>query len=498
MHLTILYSQASIRTNFLASAIVLLSEAQSCSSDWSREEVSRFNNLRIGFADLSLSILACTQYEESDNFTGEGPGQSKYMYSFSTEGSKGESLKLLKTALALLSRLVPQANSSIGTPHQTYSYGVQFAACLKGRNALNSLEKHLLAGATCASMTYSSVYDGSAGQSVSAVHDCAAEVTLNITSAVQLLSDAGAFCADLLSLLLDSEIYRTLISSPLFKASCKAWTTSVDGTDGNSRHRGYITRHVAATGKSSKPSSSVDPVHEVWRTTIACFSALLRAARCQAQTYRNMNGDSTTHHFGAAKNVALDFLCGHKSELFSCFTQMNAPVGTGSLQTSIKSSSFSFTANVLREAAEISDLFSELCQKDTKTVFEQSGPFKDVIQTSLEAIQRMSLFLGAIGTARDLFSALERANSILDGSSGVIDTDSILADGIPNARVSPSVRSQVFIATDLTAARVRLVFFVLHTTINNSTTRFRTLTSPNPALSSRARPNSPAPSKRAT
>lgn len=425
---------ASIRTNFLASAIVLLSEVQSCSSDWSREEVSRFNNLRIGFADLSLSILACTQYEESDNFTGEGPGQSKYMYSFSTEGSKGESLKLLKTALALLSRLVPQANSSIGTPHQTYSYGVQFAACLKGRNALNSLEKHLLAGATCASMTYSSVYDGSAGQSVSAVHDCAAEVTLNITSAVQLLSDAGAFCADLLSLLLDSEIYRTLISSPLFKASCKAWTTSVDGTDGNSRHRGYITRHVAATDKSSKPSSSVDPVHEVWRTTIACFSALLRAARCQAQTYRNMNGDSTTNHFGAAKNVALDFLCGHKSELFSCFTQMNAPVGTGSLQTSIKSSSFSFTANVLREAAEISDLFSELCQKDTKTVFEQSGPFKDVIQTSLEAIQRMSLFLGAIGTARDLFSALERANSILDGSSGVIDTDSLLADGIPNAR----------------------------------------------------------------
>ena len=439
---------------------MLLSEVQSYSTDWSREEVFRFNNLRIGFADLSLSILACTQYEESDNVAGEGPGQKTYTYSFSTEGSKGESLKLLKTALALLSRLVPQANSSIGTSHQTYSYGVEFAACLKGRNALNSLEKHLLAGATCASMTYSSVYDGSAGQSVTAIHDCAAEVTLSVTSVVHLLTDAGTFCADSLHLLLDSEIYRTFISSPLFKASCKAWTTSVDGTDSNSKHRGYIMRHDAAIGKSSKPSSRVDPVHEVWRVTIACFSALLRAARCQAQTYRDMNEDSTTHHFGAAKNVALDFLCAHKSEFFSCFTQMNAPVKTGSIQTSIKSSSFSFTANVLREAAEITGLFSELCQKDTKTLFEQSGPFKDVIQTSLEVIQRMSLFLGAICTARDLFSALERANSILDGSSGVLDTDSLLADGIPNARVSHAVRSYFLYSLQLTF--LRLVFSALY------------------------------------
>ena len=419
---------------------MLLSEVHSYSSDWSREEFFRFNNLRIGFADLSLSVLACTQCEESNDFTGEGPGRATYTYSYSNEGSKGESLKLLKTALALLSRLVPQANSSIGTAHQTYSYGVEFAACLKGRNALNALERHLLAGVTCASMTYSSVYDGSAGQSVSAVHDCAAEVTLIVTSVVHLLSDAGAFSADLLSLLLDSDIYRALISSPLFKASCKAWTSSANGTEGNLRHRGYIAQHVAASDRSSQPSSIVDPVHEVWRTTIACFSALLRAARCQAQTYRNINGDSPTHHFGAAQNLALDFLCAHKAEMFSCFTQMNVPVRTGSMQTSIKSSSFSFTANVLREAAEISGLFSEMCQKDTKAVFEQSGPFKDVIQTCLVAIQRMSLFLGAIGTARDLFSALERANSILDGSSGVMDTDSLLADGIPNARVSHTVR----------------------------------------------------------
>ena len=324
------------------------------------------------------------------------------------------------------------------------TYGADFAACLKERNALHFVQYHLGTASTVGSLTYQAVHSGTATHSVAMIHHNAVDVVRVITSFFHTLTDSGATTLDILQLLADNRCFRSLIDNPMLKTACKTWASSAEsmvdeGLSAVTRHRGYYSsfpRSQVGGTKSSKPKpcSQKDSVHFIWREVIGIFSSLLRSARCQAP------------HSKVDIHTALDFLCAYEDDFFSCFTSMlnearahnnisSKRQAQSSFASSIQSASYAFTPNLLSESSAISSLFAELCcSTDVKNEFARqcSRIYKRILTTSAEVVKMSSSFLGAIGNARELFLALANASSIT--STAAIFDHPLLVDGIPNAR----------------------------------------------------------------
>jgi len=468
-----------IRQRLLTSALVLMSEFESLPQEarGARHDIVKYNDLRIGFTDLAVNALQSLQYvqmgaDDDAAAVVEDFAPSKYGYGFgavSENNSKDASLlgqeaafQLLRTSLSLLSRLAPITMGSKLGDYQTYTYGVDLAACLKERNAIHHLQYHLGTASTVASLTYQAVHSGSSTHSVAVIHNNAVEIVRLITTFFHSLTDSGSTVVDILLLLIENRCFRSLIDNPLLKTACKTWTSNSGWSAGDevmaasvTRHRGYYTsfprqaNNTSSTSKS-RSSSHKDPVHFIWREVITIFSSLLRSARCQAQTYATVD-EPILRQLIPATSTVLDFVCTYEHELFSCFTSMlnearvqgnlsskGGKAKSSSFSSSIQSSSFAFTPNLLKESADISALFAELCKGDIKNEFARqcSGIYQRVLSTSLELTKVMSLFLGSIGNARDLFQALSIASDIMfdQQPAAMFDAHPLLSEGIPNAR----------------------------------------------------------------
>ena len=456
-----------IRQSLLASALVLLSEFESLpQADRSRDDMVKYNDLRIGLTDLAVNALQSLTYvqqgDDYDNAVVEDiSAPSKCGYGFSSSASDNNSynasheasFQLLRTSLSLLSRLAPttMGSSSKMNDFLSLTYGVDFASCLKGRNAIHYIQYHLGAASTVASLTYQAVHAGTSTHSVAMIHHNAVDIVRVITVFFHTLTDAGSTVLDILQLLADNRVFRLLIDNPLTKTACKTWSLNSEssmGADGQvistiTRHRGYYTsfpRQQPGSKSKPKPCSQQDSAHFVWREVISIFSSLLRSARCQAQT----------QHTNTVRQVAsstLDFVSAYEYILFSCLTSMlneakaqsnksNKGQSKASFSSSIKSASYAFTPNLLSESSAISSLFAELCSDgDIRNEFARqcSGIYKRVLSTSAEMTKISSAFLGAISSARELFLALESASTIT-GSSFAEGVHPLLVDGIPHAR----------------------------------------------------------------
>jgi len=216
-------------------------------------------------------------------------------------------------------------------------------------------------------------------------------------------------------------------------------------------HRGYYTslpRHADENSPSkSRPTSQKDTAHFIWREAINIFSSLMRSARCQTQNYAQVD-ESILRQLTPITNMMLDFVCTFEDALFTCFSSMLSEARaqafsnrggkkSSSFSSSIHSSSFAFTPNLLKESADISTLFAELCKGAHKNELARQcgGIYERVRSASLELTKIMSSFLGSIGNARELFLALSSASTIsLDQPAAMFDAHPLLAEGIPNAR----------------------------------------------------------------
>ena len=106
----------------------------------SPDDITAYNHLQIGFVDLAvkaLQSLQCVQLGDEDaEVTEHGFVPAKYSYTF--DASPGNidanaSFQLLQASLSLLSRLAPTtlgSSSKLGD-YQSYTFGVDSAACLK-------------------------------------------------------------------------------------------------------------------------------------------------------------------------------------------------------------------------------------------------------------------------------------------------------------------------------------------------------------------------------
>ena len=316
--------------------------------------------------------------------------------------------------------------------YQLLTYGVDFASCLKERNAINSLLYHLGVASNISSLTYQVVYAGKSTHEVEIIHNNAVDVVQLITSCIHALTDSGSMVVDILLLLLENRCFRSLIDNPLWKISGKTWTST--SADNNmipvvDRHRGYYTSHsrqgTTNTSSSRKPLNScqIDSVHATWREVIQIFSILIRSARYQVEIHANID-EHVMCQLNDVPTAVLDFICAYEDELLSCFSSMSSEARTqvnlaggkakSSTFASIQSSSFAFTPNLLKESADISSLFAELCRGETKILFANkcSSIFKSVLSTSLELAKLTSSFLGSVGNARELFLALSNASAV--------------------------------------------------------------------------------------
>lgn len=456
-----------IRQNLLTSALVLMSEFESLPQDGrARDDIVKYNDLRIGFTNLAVNALQSLQYVQmgaDDTTVVEDTFASKYGYGFgavsensadTTLSGQEAAFQLLRTSLSLLTHLAPKTIGSSSTlgDYQTYSYGVDFAACLKERNAINYLQYHLGTASTVASLTYQPVYAGSSSQSVAVIHNNAVDIVRLIITFFHVLTDSGSTIVDVLLLMMENRCFRSLIDNPLLKASCKTWTSN-SGSAGVTRHRGYYTSFSRQAGNSSsasksRPTSQKDSVHFVWREVVNIFALLLRSARCQAQIYAKVD-EPILSQLIPATSAVLDFVVTYEHELFAPFVSMlseahaqadlsskGRKAKSSSFSSSIQSSSFAFTPNLLKESADISTLFAELCKGDIKNEFARQcgGIFERVLATSRELTKITSSFLGSIGNARELFLALSSASTITMDQAAMFDAHPLLSDGIPNAR----------------------------------------------------------------
>lgn len=413
----------------------------------------KYNDVRIGFTELAVNALQSLQANDTIK-SADSSVAPKYEYGFdATLSGAGASFQLLRVSLSLLLRLAPTSIGLNAGDHTVFSYGVGFAACLKERSAIDSLLRHLGAASTVASLTYQAVQAGSATHSVATIHGNAADIVHSIVTLFHSLTDSGTTVVDLLLLLIEHRCFRALIDNPLLKTFGKIWALIPSGEIISSvaRHRGYCTimtrqnNDIASSSSKMRPTSQDDLVHLIWREVINTFSSLLRSARWQLQ-YSKVD-EHIIRQLNPVTSVALDFLCTYEGELFSCFssmlseahTQKNYFSGKGktkslSFSSGIQSSKFAFTPNLMKEAADVSSLFAELCIGDAKISFSRQyrNTYESVLSTSLDLTKITSSFLGSISNARELFLALSSVSTDMEPTS--MFHHPTLAEGIPNAR----------------------------------------------------------------
>jgi len=455
-----------IRLKLLNASLLLLSELDNYHPDSSnRDEVYTFSSTRIGLAGLAVTALQSLQNSPEDDqmsdthllrFNYDFRSAIEYRSEAKDSDEKSTAYQLLRTSISLLSRLAPNMISKL-KDYQSNAYGADFAKCLKQNNALDCLKHHLTSASYVATLTYQPAHNKASTNSLTQImHRNAIDVVALIAAFVHTLTDAGSEIVDILLILVENQIFRSLMDCPLLKKSLK---TSISTSSANlqpeerlmtviKQHRGYcvpvkVQKKISAGQK--RPSSESDGAHLVWRSVIRIFSSLLRSTRCQCSIHEKVD-ENVLHSLVPAMYVVFDFVCTFENELFSCFSSMFHQVqtqdhvmgkGAKIKSNSIPSSPFGFTYNLLLEAEAISSLFSELCEGEVKQKFAhcRSDTFKSILSSSLILTKITSSFLGSLGNAREILTALSNASTLsYDQPSAMFNAHPVLAEGIPNAR----------------------------------------------------------------
>ena len=431
----------SIRQRLLSSALVIVSEYEKSSDKRTRESSIKYNEIRIGLINLAVNALQSLQYVQGADSIDDTFMPSKFCYNF-TSMTDNSAFQLLRTSISLLLLLSPTDDSR---DYQSHAYGVDFTSCFKQRNAMHQLQYHLSSASSVASLTYQAVHSGTPSQSMAIIHSNAVDIVNMILTLFHTLTDSGSLTVSTLLLLAESGSYRSLIGNQLLKATSVAWAPmSGSVQDSVTRHRGY-NAPIQTQLKGARPSSQKDLVHEVWLVVISTFSSLLRSVRLQSSTHEKVD-ENILKQLAPITRIVFDFVCTYEREVFSCFASLFNEVhaqgglsnkgGKTSFSSSIQSSSFAFTYNLLKECEAVSFLFAELCTGNARSQFAHScgSIYKKILIASVELTKMTSAFLGSIGNARELFAALSDAKTMLDQPSAMFDAHPLLAEGIPNAR----------------------------------------------------------------
>ena len=181
-----------------------------------------------------------------------------------------------------------------------------------------------------------------------------------------------------------------LIRHPLLVEATQRWNTN---------------HNLTMRGYASAECIHVDPIHSVWCTVIHMVATLLRSDRNEIKKQ--------------IVETSMDFLHAYQTTFSSCL----------SIRGEQK-----LTPARLQEANVSCYFLSQLCQ--------HKHPTSILMKEIHVFVQQISYFLGALGTARELFDALSKWNEVLSSSQDEVIMmeeqqllhNPLLMNGIPNAR----------------------------------------------------------------
>ena len=227
----------------------------------------------------------------------------------------------------------------------------------------------------------------------------------------------------------DFHMLGLLFANDAALALLSHYPATSSGSFDNPLIRGYLQKNSGLVNDMA--GFTDDRVHEVWRASMDFLAACLRSTR------RGRNGADST----GAKiflKVALDFITKNRDAILDCLSHCSS-VEFGPYA----SKQFAFTLNVVREAKLILSIVSELCEKSGLFMFEQHSPdlFTKLVAKSASVAVSLCTFLGASGTSRDIFNALDEVDEARDMSAGqglhlsaLGPVHRMLAGGLQNAK----------------------------------------------------------------
>ncbi|KAL3940113.1 MAG: hypothetical protein SGBAC_005274 [Bacillariaceae sp.] len=210
-----------------------------------------------------------------------------------------------------------------------------------------------------------------------------------------LYSVAEADNADMLSIFFGTQLSQFVTRNPLFQYVGQAWTQNAR----NAPPRGYVlSREAGASNRSSIVPGSLqlcrsDPLHSIWLTSMKVLQASLRSS---TKCLSIQGTESIGKHFF---NASVEFLEIHKAVILSCLKSCGGS---------------KLTENMVLESTQILSLASELFKRDHRDAFlhMNNAMCDELVEWAKAVIVNMSKFLGASGTARELFRGLEDYESM--------------------------------------------------------------------------------------
>ena len=412
---SLLKLQNRLRLNTLACALLAISLINE--SDGQKEN-KKYSIIRLGFCRMAcdtLSLLRSVDLAETN------ASHRLDCYSASSE-------KLLLTSLSCLTILLKngtEATRKEGT-FSSHPYESDLSVTLHNSNALGLLIHHLDMNSNIIAITYSQEGPSRVGNS----HAASLAVVSSIVNIAYILASSDFI--GLPMLVLEGHFIQALLKNQLLLKACKEWSSP-------QTFRGYVNAKKlpgnSLMDRNIYNTASSDAIHNIWCCSIRIVTAMLGSKRMKAptdDTARKMHMDTSI--------IAFDFLRTFESGLFSSLLSSSLQKTINqSVSSSEPIAEFGFTFQSLVEMGDALALISELCLESRRKYYDNA---------SLHLLERFSLsvfkltkylssFLGALGTARELFSSLSVLNNVIGDGNRSTDEKAphpLLADGVSNAR----------------------------------------------------------------
>ena len=413
-----------LRLNSMSCALSLVNSLQeSDSQPLPFEEQQRYKASRLGFCRFVCRTLHDLQYaKERLNQNAQQQSEATHMQT-----------NILLACLSLMTTITLSAKVDDSKGANAFqSFPVDLADALRGCNALESISYHL--DAACKSATTLSRQKGSPmlEHPMFEVIDCI------LTFALALCESKERSLAELMS---KGQFVQVILRNSITTSACERWTKTTNAVAPSTlSSRGYIEISQSTmffSSKSQYHNVSEDPAHKIWLTTLRVFAGLLHStSNISSHAESSSTGES-------AAALVIDFLHFYEIPITSfiecCLVQ--APKAHDSSNSTSPSSGLGLSVATLNELSDIMALISELCSGGHRKQFENSSPrlYAIMSNAALAVCRSLSSFLGALGTAREIFFALNSLNDVMEKGSTARQYDNfrmhpLLADGVPNAK----------------------------------------------------------------
>jgi hypothetical protein len=339
---------------------------------------------------------------------------------------------VLQTAVMLLTFIIPNVEnvSKSGTRTMFQSFQLDLTELLQHFCVFDVISYHLERACKCAALLRHQ--KEMIGNPAFGVVESILAFVFAVCGNIELLA----------ALISNSQLLQVVLKNSLLIATSEYWAELKH--NGTALHRGYVQKHESSlkfTTGSQEHEFVKDPAHEVWRKTLQIVSAILHV------TAENQNYNQYFLVQEQAAASAIDFL--HRFEVdIRFFTESyldkESLTDTKATSSSPKSGVV-FTFAMMTELSDIMALASELCSGLHRKQFESTSPnlYKTITHAALDICRSLSSFLGALGTARELFTALKSLNEVMDtditnssknSQYRHLASNPLLSEGLPNAK----------------------------------------------------------------